>query len=209
MFEFCLLVLLWTVDPNIVERSARNVAEPISTCARPPVRVIDPSSDHVSSRHRVTDEREIAVRLRRWERATRDTPAWSRSQQEEFRSSIQRDFNEHTTVAAEQFVGLVNLKWLNETYNWRILERSDHRVILEAIPRDETERLFYGSFRISLSANDGSPDSIVLTGRNQNQQTIWKSDRQPNTEVIHLARFENDVPPAPRLLLRTANARVD
>ena len=209
MLEFCLLSLTWQLEPVHVESSTRNGSATISTCSRPLVKTVEPDAGHATFLNRNADVTEISFWLKKWEQSTSGQPLWSRSRQEEFRQTIQREFNEHTAVAAEQLVGPVRTDWLKETFQWSIVERTDQRVTLEAIPCDEIDRLFYRSFRISLNANDAVADRIIVVGRNQLQRIAWQSGQRSNADRIQLVNYEEDAPPAPIRLLRTADSRVD
>ncbi len=208
MLEICLLALSWMADPAAIERSGPNALTPLATCARPAVLVTEANTVCALTPARQADSPAITTWLRRWERATRNAPERSRSEREEFRRQIHEEFNEHALAAVEQVVGQVKADQLNELFEWRIVERTRDRVCLEATPRDEMERLFYRSLRISLEADTAIPEQLVIVNRNQLRRTVWQAD-QDSANPIELVHFENDVPPAPKVLLKTANAQVD
>lgn len=207
MLEFCLLVLPWMADPAIFERSRSDVTTPLATCVRPAALVFEANTVCALSPRPASDPKLINKWLKRWESATRNVPERSRSERDEFRRQIHENFNEHTLAAAEQLFGQVKANRLNETFDWRIIERTGEQVCLEAIPRDEMERLFYGSLQVSLEAESGIPVQLIIVGRNRNRQIVWQSDRGLKNE-IEMVHFENDVPPAPKTLIKTAEARV-
>jgi hypothetical protein len=209
MLEICLFSLAWQLDPVNVERPVRIGSTTISTCVRPIVKTVEPDAGYATFVKRRVDVAEISSWLKKWEQSTSDQPAWNRSRLEQFRQSIQREFNEHTAVAAEQLIGQVSSEGLNETYQWSIVERTDKLVTLEAVPWDETDRLFYRSFRISLNVDGAAPEQIVVIGRNQLQRIAWQSGQRSDADRIQLVNFEDDTPPAPKRLLRTADSRID
>ena len=209
MLEIGLFSLLWQLDPVRVDGSQKNGRATIATCVRPHVKTVEPDAGHATHLDRTVDVDEIASWLKRWEQSTSGQAAWSRSHKEEFRQSIQREFNEHTAVAAEQLVGHVSSAVLNETYQWKIVDRTDKRVTLDAVSRDETDRLFYRSFRISLNMSEAVPERIVVVGRNQHQQVVWQSGQSSDEDRIQLVNYRDDAPPAPMRLLRTADSRID
>ncbi len=209
MFEFFLLSLICQLDPVPVEKSTRIRSNTISTCARPLAKTVEPDSGHATFLRSGDEVAEISSWLKKWEASTNGQQAWSRSRLEEFQQSIQREFNKHTAVAAEQLIGQVDSDRLKEAFQWSIAERTDGRLVLEAFPYDETDRLFYRSFRISLNVSDTVPDRIIVVGRNQLQRMVWQSGERSDADRIQLVNYEEHVPPAPIRLLRTADSRVD
>ncbi len=203
MLKIYLLALPWMVDPAVGDRNSQMIA----TCSRPVVTVTMPSAVAASRPSQIVDARTISNLLRKWERATRNAPEWSRSQREVFRKQIHEDFNEHSVAAAEQLVGQVNESRLCEMYHWRIVDRTRDCVCLEATPRDDTERLFYAALRVTITTGNWTPEQIVVVGRNQVARVAWLSETVPKKESLQLVRFESDVPPSPSGFLRTANAR--
>ncbi len=209
MLEIGLFSLLWQLDPVHVEGSKKNGSATIATCVRPHVKTVEPDAVYATVLKPIGDLDEIASWLKKWEQSTSGQVTWNRSRQEEFRQSIQREFNEHTAVAAEQFVGHVSSDVLNETYKWKIVEQTDQRVTLEAVSHDETDRLFFRSFRISLNTKKAVPEQIVVVGRNQQQQIVWQSSQGSDENRIQLANYRDDAPPAPMRLIKTADSRID
>jgi len=209
MFEFSLFALFWAADPAAIQPARYDVVKPFATCIRPAMIVVEPNTVCAVPSPRSLDTRSIAIWLRNWERATRNSPESSRSQREDFRRRIHEEFNEHTAAAVEQFVGHVKESRLTETYDWRIVEQTGEQVCLEAIPRDETERLFYGSLQVMLAADSGTPERLVVVSRNRSLRMVWQSEPRLEDARIHLVNFEDGVPPAPNALVRTADSRVD
>jgi len=209
MLEYCFLSLGWNLDPVGVDRPFRNGSRTILTCSQPIAKVVEREPVYASSPNRRSDPLEVAWWLKRWEQFTSEFPQLSRSKSEELNRTIQQEFNEHTAAATVQLVGPVRVDRLTDIYDWTIAERNDERIILEATPRDEMDRLFYRSLRISLTQEDGSPVQISVTGRNLRQQIVWKSDAVMTSDSIRLVRFEEAIPPTPKPLVRTANLRND
>ncbi|MEI8017203.1 MAG: hypothetical protein WCH39_03335 [Schlesneria sp.] len=207
MLEIGLFSLAWQLDPISVDGSKRNGS--VTAFIRPQVKTVEPDADHATSMTLTTDANEIMFLLKEWEQSTSNQPAWNRSRKEEFRQSIQREFNKHTVVAAEQLVGHVSSDVLNETYQWKIVDRTEKLITLEAFPRDDTDRLFYRCFRISLRVSEAIPDQIVVVGRNQKQGIVWPSGQRTDANRIQLVNFQDDVPPAPMRLITTADSRID
>ena len=209
MLEIGLFSLAWQLDPISVDGSKRNGSVTVSAFIRPQVKTVEPDADHATFLARIADVDEIAFLLKEWEQSTSDQPAWNRSRKEEFLQSIQREFNEHTAVAVEQLVGHVRSDGLNETYQWKIVDRTDKRITLDAFPRDGTDRLFYRCFRISLRVSEAVPDQIVVVGRNQKQGIVWQSGQRSDANRIQLVTYPDDVPPAPMRLITSADTRID
>jgi hypothetical protein len=209
MLEFGLFFLTWQLDPARVNGSNGNGSATITTCVRPHARTVEPDADHSTLFTRADDVDGIMPWLKKWEQLTSGHPTWNRSRKEEFRRSIQREINEHTAFAAEQLVGHVSSDTLIETYQWKVVDRTETRVTLEAIPRDETDRLFYRSFRISLNVGEGVPDQIVVVCRNEQQRIVWQSSQPSDADRIQLVNYRDDAPPAPKRLIKTADSRID
>lgn len=209
MLEFCLLALPWGVDPAIAVRSNPDSVPPIATCVRPAVMVAEPNTVCSLSMSRIADVPIIEAALQHWEIATKNAPEKSRSDREEFRRKILEEFNEHTAVAVELLAGRIRQRQLLEAFNWRLIEKTAERVHLEAVPKDETERLFYGSLRVSIEPDKGVLDQLIVVTRNHSHRIVWQAERPDKRNRIQLVRFENAVPPSPKSLLRTADSRVD
>ena len=207
MLELCLLTLPWVFDPTNAGAAPKSVSRSISTCAQVTAHRVIPNPVTAELDPAMTTDEELSRRLRQWEVATRDAAEWSRSQREEFRRLTRKNFNEHTATAAEQLIGSVAADWLKEKYSFQVLERSSQQIRLEAVPRDETEQLFYGSLRISLSTISGNLEKLVVVQRNQQQKVAWLAEPESITDVIQLVRFDQEIPPSPPALLQTADRR--
>jgi hypothetical protein len=137
--------------------------------------------------------------MKRWETASHAVRDHSRSQREELRRTVHQEFNEHAAAAVEQMVGRITLTTLTQLFDWRIVEINQQQVSLEAIPRDSTERLFYRSLRVVLSADDACLRKVGVVSRKDVFQVVWQADNPQENHAVQLVRFEDEVPPAPRL----------
>ena len=154
-----------------------------------------------------TSSQLIAELLKRWEASANRQRQPSRSEREEFRRSIRDAFNEHAVVAAELFFGDVSSRQLEEAFEWRIVDRSADAVSLEAVPKDEMERLFYRSLSVTLDLKTGAANRLIIVGRNQTSRIVWKEGRRDADSSITLVNVTSDVPPSPIRLVRTADLR--
>ena len=209
MFEISLFALCWIFDSGFDDRTTERMTIVMATCSRPVPKIAQPQNVTALSPTDIKSAQEIADLLLRWEQAQQDVPHWSRSHREEFRRRTQAGLNEHSIAAAEQLMGQVEAKWLSETYIWRIVDRRRKPIVLEAIPKDETERLFYSSLRVSLAPEDCLPEQITVVSRFQTEKVVWQSGETPTNDAVQLVHFENDIPPAPSNLVRTASARLE
>ena len=203
MFESCFLLLTWSVDPAAIER------RPVATCVRPTARVAKPEDVYALLESRTSETEQIANLLKRWERSTADQPEWSRSMQEEFRRTIVREFNEHAAAATLQFIGPVRSDQLSKMFDWTVVAQTDADLTLEAIPHDEMDRLFFRSIRVLLIMDVGTPRQILVIGRNQRQQLVWKSEGNDDHGRVQFVNFEDKIPPTPNPVVRTADARFE
>jgi hypothetical protein len=209
MLDICFVLLMWNVDPLAADRPTPIVAQPVATCMRPSAQVTKPDSAHASIWHPISESLEITRYLKRWEQSTAIQPEWSRSQHDEFRRMIVWEFNEHTAAATAQFIGPIRSDVLGTVFDWTIVMRTNAVITLEAVPRDEMDRLFYRSVRVSLVVDDGTPREISVIGRNQREYLVWKSEETSTGDRIQLVHFEDEVPPTPKPLVRTADAKFD
>ena len=208
MLEFCFFPLTWNMDPLATGFSDRNRAESIATCVSPRVRVVEPQVVSAAVPCRSTNSMELTLLMQRWEQSSGYEPTRIRSQQDELRRTIHRDFNEHAAAAAVQLVGPITAEQLMEMFDWTIVARTSENVTVEGIPRDDSDRLFYRSIRVSLSA-DGAPDQIAILGRNQKSQTVWKADALIRGDEIRQVHFEDDAPSVRKTVVRASDTRFD
>ena len=147
---------------------------PLATCVRPVAKLAAPKIVHVAGATRSTDCHQIALWLRRWEQTSKRLSALSNSRRDVLRHRAETAMNAHAATALEQLAGSLDVTKLRETFAWTITERTASFVSLEAVPRDETERLFYGSIQVRLDAADGSLDQLQLTDRQGERRVTWR-----------------------------------
>lgn len=209
MLELFLLALPWMADPAYPSGPTSSVSTSLATCSRPIISVIKPEPISASASTGAIDPAIISRCLQSWELTSRDCLDRSRSEQDEFRRRIHESFNEHTLAAAERLIGRVDASDLKDRFAWRVVSQDLDEICLEAVAKDELERLFYSSVRIWLSAMQGDLQKIVVIGRNQSQATVWQCESPAQKTEIQLVHFENHVPPPPNSIVRTANVRLD
>ena len=198
-----LLLVLSAVGAEPVEVNS------LATCTRPAAKLVAPKIEHAAGATRSTDCRQIALWLRRWEQTSKRLSALPGARRDVLRHRAETAMNAHAATALEQLAGSLDVTKLRETFDWTITERTAAFVSLEAVPRDETERLFYGSIQVRLDAADGSLDQLQLTDRQGERRVTWRCERTIETSPIQLvsasdairAQFEllasEDVPPTP------------
>lgn len=206
MLESCLFILLWTADQTIAGNS--NTSTSTLTCSRPAALVFEVEPVCAGVVQKLVPPSTSSL-LQRWELNTKRRPDLNRSEREEFQRRIRQEFNEHTVVAAEQFIGRINANLLEQAFDWKIVEVRPERLLLEASPHDELERLFVGSFRVTLNVQSGLPTELVVFGRDRQHRMAWQSIRPDETSKLKLVHFEGSIPPAPIVVLNNVNVRVE
>ena len=209
MLKFCLLAIFWMSDPSTTLRTGSSASLVQATCVRPAALVSEASLPCASIAIGHTSACSATQWLERWKNSVNQQPDRSRSEREEFRRCVREAFNEHTVAAAEMLVGRVDFDRLVDTFDWRVIESNHEWTCLEAVPKDDMERLFFRSLRMTLDGKDGVPRQLVIVGRNQLVQTVWKDRRIERENSIELVRFENEIPPSPKQLIRTADSQVE
>jgi hypothetical protein len=169
----------------------------------------EPNPACAYSKPATSDPQVITSVLKRWEQATLTVPEMIRSQREEFRRRLHNEFNQHTAEAVELLVGRVEVRVLIDLFEWQVAETDVERVCLVATPKDLTERLFYGSLRVSLNTATGIADKIVVVGRNQSARIVWQADGERQNKQVQLVQYEDVVPPAPTETLKAVSLRFD
>lgn len=205
MLEFCLITLTWSLDPAAWTPTTPRSINAVASCVRPSVHVALQKTDDTMKRPELLPALQAEDWLDRWEESSREL-SWSRSRREEFRRTIQDQFNQHTAVAAEALIGKIDARRLKESYDWTVTEHPQDEILLEAIPRDEMDRLFLRSFHIWLQTETGALRQIEVIGRNQQPLTVWTSDEPADRNTIQLIEFKEEVPPLP--VPRFANTNV-
>ena len=157
---------------------------PLVTCARPVAQLVAPKIEHVAGATRSTDCHQIALWLRRWEQTVRRRPALSAARRDVLRHRIETNANAHAAMALERMTGPLDVTRLRESFVWTITDREAGQVQLEATPRDETERLFYGSIRVWLDETDGALNQLQVTDRSGETRFVWRNNVAPESSPI-------------------------
>lgn len=168
-------------------------ATSLATCARPVAKLAAPKIEHVAGAARSTDCHQIALWLRRWEQAARRRPALSAARRDVLRHKVETDANAHAAAALELMAGPLDVTRLRELFAWSITDRDVGRIKLEAIPRDDTERLFYASIRVWLDENDGALNQLQVTARSGETRFVWRNDVAPESSPIQLVSAVEEV----------------
>lgn len=176
-----LLFVLSTLGAEPVEATSR------ATCIRPVAKLAAPKVEHVAGASRSTDCHQIALWLRRWEQAARRRPALSAARRDALRHKVETDVNAHAATALELMTGPLDVTRLRESFAWTITDRDAGRVQLEAIPHDDTERLFYASIRVWLDENDGVLNQLQVTDRSGETRFVWRNSVTPEPSPIQFA----------------------
>ncbi len=167
-------------------------AEPVATtslatCVRPAAMLAAPKIEHVAGAARSTDCHQIAVWLRRWEQLAKRRPALSAARRDALRHKVETDANAHAAAALELMTGPLDIARLRESFAWTITDRDADRIQLEAIPRDDTERLFYASIRVWLDEDDGALNQLQVTDRSGETRFVWRNNIAPEPSPIQFA----------------------
>ena len=167
---------------------------PLVTCARPVAKLVAPQIEHVAGATRSTDGHQITLWLRRWEQTARRRPALSAARRDVLRHRVETNANAHAAMALELMTGPLDVTRLRESFVWTITDRDAGRIQLEATPRDETERLFYGSIRVSLDESDGTLNQLQVVNRSSETRFVWKNEFTPEPSRIRLVSATDDSP---------------
>ena len=134
--------------------------------------------------------------LKRWELTSQQQPRLS----ERDRTWIERmNANRVSPLArsiAFAFLERVQVADLERRFAWTIDEVTGESCVLQAVPRDETERLFLPALRVSLDPQNCAVIHMAVAGRDQNWQAITLQDQPParlTTVTIPVAA----IPPSP------------
>ena len=157
---------------------------PLVTCARPVAKLVVPKIEHVAGATRSTDCHQIALWLRRWEQSARRRPVLSAARRDVLRHRVETSANAHAAMAIELMTSPLDITRLRESFVWTITDHDAGNVCLEATPRDETERLFYGSIRVSLDETDGALKQLQVADRSGETRFAWRNDIAPESSPI-------------------------
>lgn len=208
MLKICLLVLPWMAETAMPVESAIPTGISAATCVRPVASVVDVPAHRAIISGRTVTTSTADEWLLCWEIASRRSPDQNRSQRENFRRLVREQFNEHVVDTADRLTGRIDSEQLREAYRWQVIDSNSDCVRLAAIPQDDIDRLFVGTVYVRISSRSGDLTELTVAGRDRQPQLIWRSVRQSAGE-IELAHFEDSVPPAPVVLLRTADVRTE
>jgi hypothetical protein len=140
----------------------------------------------------------VLALMSRWEKvATRNTVPW-RAEREILRFHVTNHFNGHAATAMEAFLGQVDVRQLRESYDWQIVETVNWETCLQAIPRDETERLFYGSIRVWLNTASAQLVRMQAFDRHGEPTAHWSAPEANDLAAVLPGVLGDDgIPPAP------------
>lgn len=167
-------------------------AEPVAaslapTCVRPVPHVVAASSHCAATVAKMTDCREIVALLHRWERTVGRIPEPSRAQRDRLRHEVSSAVNGHAAIASKSLVGRIDVNRLMNAFDWTITERREGRVCLQAVPRDETEQLFYRSLSVWLDPQTGSPERLAVCDRQGGMREAWQfHSTMPSIQLVSL-----------------------
>jgi hypothetical protein len=186
--------ILWLVCPFCADPAdVRPAAPPTSP------KVVVPALHHsgISEPRAVIGD--VASILGCWEAASKQQDVPSRSQRENLRLRVSTSLNGHAAIAAEKLVGTVAAAQLQEQFNWRLIEQAGRQVCLEASPKDETERLFFGSIRVWLDPSSWRIEKLQVADRQGTTRVGWLVEPVITTAayVSTAAAVDDGIPPAP------------
>ncbi|HEY4263312.1 MAG TPA: hypothetical protein VGM98_24330 [Schlesneria sp.] len=140
----------------------------------------------------------VRALMSRWEAvATRNTVPW-RAEREILRFHVTNDFNGHAATAMETFLGKIDARRLRESYDWQIVDTANWETCLQAIPKDETERLFYGSIRVWLNTASAQLIRLQAFDRQGEPTARWLAPETNDLAAVLPGVLGDDgIPPAP------------
>lgn len=162
----------------------------------PPANVVAPTRHHAT----VADAQAAAVLalMTRWETvATRNTVPW-RAEREILRFHVTNRFNGHAATAMERILGQIDVRQLRESHDWQIVDTVNWETCLQAIPKDETERLFYGSIRVWLNTASAQLVRLQAFDRHGEPTAHWSAPETNDLAAVLPGVLGDDgIPPAP------------
>ena len=211
LLELLLIAVRWTIDSTEFGSFHREQPARLSTtatCVRPMGHTVTPPGPCAVSgvSNSVAD---CSPFLTRWELASRKQVNRNRSEVEQLHQRLRQEFNGHATAAAESMLGVVDANDLQSQFDWQLTDGTVTTVSLTATPRDEVERLFYETIEITLDRKTGQPLRLAIQLKNQSRQTAWLPPSHHSDNQIRVVRFENEIPPSPAALIRTADRGPD
>lgn len=147
-----------------------------------------------------TDPQAAAVLalMNRWEAvATRNSVPW-RAEREILRFHVSNRFNGHAATAMERFLGQIDARQLRESHDWQIVETANWETCLQAVARDETDRLFYGSIRVWLNTASAQLARMQAFDRHGEPTAQWSaSETHDLAAVLPGVLGDDGIPPTP------------
>ena len=152
-------------------------------CSDPvlPANVVTPNRHHSAASEMAAGLGDLDRILGKWAAASKLQQAPSRSQREILRLIVSTSLNGHAAMAIEKLAGHVDAGQLKDQFQWTVTETRDDRIGLEAIPKDDTERLFYRSIRVWLNSSNGRLANLQATDRRGHVCANWRIE-EPSTE---------------------------
>ena len=163
--------ILWLVCPFCADPSDIRPAAP-----PPPPNVVAPGRNHSDVAKPRAVIGDVASILGCWEAASKQQDVPSQSQRENLRLRVSTSLNGHAAIAAEKLVGTVDTAQLQEQFDWRLIEQAGRQVCLEASPKDETERLFFGSIRVWLDPSSWRIEKLQVADRQGIERVNWAAE---------------------------------
>jgi hypothetical protein len=184
-----LLVLPYCSDPD--------VSGTPSLTTRPAAGLVAPAHHSVQLLQSSVVATDLDSILRGWEAAATEQPALSVSQSENLNWNVTKNLNGHAAIAAAKFQGTFEARQLKNQFELKLLEQPDDRVCVEAIPRDTTEQLFYGSIRVWLNARTLKLDELQVTDRQGAVRVNWPAPANSSIAPVSYVELVEGIPPSP------------
>jgi hypothetical protein len=166
------------------------------TIGHPSANVVAPPRHHATA---ADSQAATALALMsRWEKvATRNTVPW-RAEREILRFHVTNRSNGHAATAMERFLGQIDVRQLRESHDWQIVETANWETCLHATPKDETDRLFYGSIRVWLNTASAQLVRLQAFDRHGEPTAHWSAPEANDLAAVLPGVLGDDgIPPAP------------
>ncbi len=186
------LVCLFCADPADVRSPVTNAA----------ARVVAPGLHHSHAAEPRAVIGDVDSILDCWEWASKQHEVPTRTQRENRHLSVSTSLNGHAAIAVEQLAGVIVASRLREQFEWRLIEQAGKQLCVEAVPRDETERLFFRSIRVWLNPSSWRIEQLQAIDRHGVQRVNWLAEPVIATAsyVSTVAAVDDVIPPSPKLL---------
>ncbi|MDB5346777.1 MAG: hypothetical protein JWP89_5154 [Schlesneria sp.] len=185
MFHALVLINLLCFDGH----QAQMIGAPLANVITPPRHCATATDPQVAT---------VRTLMSRWEAvATRNTVPW-RAEREILRFHVTSHFNGHAATAMGTFLGQIDARQLRESHDWQIVETANWETCLEAIPKDETERLFYGSIRVWLNTASAQLVRMQAFDRHGEPTAHWSAPETNDLAAVLPGVLGDDgIPPTP------------